>query len=48
VLELRREWFDDLILSHPHVRERIYALAGERSGRTRELVARDALERRLV
>jgi cAMP-dependent protein kinase regulator len=48
VLELRRERFDDLLLSDTAVRERIYALAAERYERTRDLIARDALARRLV
>jgi len=48
VLELRRERFDDLLLTDTAVRERIYALAGERYERTRDLIARDTLARRLV
>jgi cAMP-dependent protein kinase regulator len=48
VLELRRERFDDLLLSDAAVRERIYALAAERYERTRSLIASDALARRLV
>jgi cAMP-dependent protein kinase regulator len=48
LLELRREWFDELLLSHGQVRDRIYALGGERHQRTRDLIAGDALARRLV
>ncbi len=48
VLELRRECFDEVILSHPEVRERIYAIAGARSQRTRDLIALEAPEKHIV
>jgi CRP-like cAMP-binding protein len=48
VLELRREWFDELLLGNATVRERIYSLGDERYDRTRNLIAREALEQRLV
>jgi cAMP-dependent protein kinase regulator len=48
VLAMGRSWFDELILSNQSVRTEIYALAGQRSQRTRELLVREALEGRLV
>ena len=48
VLSMAREWFDQLVLRDPTVRSEIYALAAERFQRTRELVAREELERNLI
>ena len=48
VLSMAREWFDQLVLRNPTVRSEIYALAGERFQRTRELVACEELERHLI
>jgi cAMP-dependent protein kinase regulator len=48
LLLLQREWFDELLLQTPAVRERIYAVAGERAQRTREVYAREQIERCLV
>lgn len=48
VLALGPEWFDELLLAPPSVRSEIYQLAGERSQRTRELLIREELERRLI
>jgi cAMP-dependent protein kinase regulator len=48
VLELKREWFDELLLSQPSVRERLYEIAGERAQRTLDLLARETLQKRLV
>jgi cAMP-dependent protein kinase regulator len=48
VLELKRDWFDELLLAQPAVRDRIYEIAGERTQRTNEVLAREALQKRLV
>jgi cAMP-dependent protein kinase regulator len=48
VLAMGRQWFDEMLLSSQSVRSEIYALAGERSQRTRELVVREELEKRLI
>jgi cAMP-dependent protein kinase regulator len=48
VLGLQRRWVDELVLTHPPVRDAIYELASRRLERTQEIVAREALDERLV
>lgn len=48
VLLVPREWFDDLLLGDPAVRETIYAVAGRRVGRTQELLAVHEIDRHFV
>jgi cAMP-dependent protein kinase regulator len=48
VLGLGREWVDDLLLANPGVREALYKLAARRLERTREIIAKDVLDERLV
>jgi cAMP-dependent protein kinase regulator len=48
VLALQNEWFDELLLRDPSVRDRIYALAAERLDRTVTATARHELDRGLV
>jgi CRP-like cAMP-binding protein len=48
VLGLSREWFDELLLANPGVREALYKLASRRLERTREIIAKDTLDERLV
>ncbi|HEY1691845.1 MAG TPA: cyclic nucleotide-binding domain-containing protein [Polyangiaceae bacterium] len=48
VLAMGRQWFDEMLLSSQSVRSEIYALAGDRSQRTRELIVREELEKRLI
>jgi len=48
LLFLQREWFDELLLQSPAVRDRIYALASERAQRTREIYARGQIDHCLV
>lgn len=48
ILELQRQWFDELLLADPEVRARIYAIAGERFQRTQDFIAKEELEKRLV
>jgi CRP-like cAMP-binding protein len=48
VLGLHREWVDELMLAHPHVREVIYELASRRLERTQEKLAKESLGEGLV
>jgi CRP-like cAMP-binding protein len=48
VLGLDREWVDELLLSHPPVRDALYAVASSRLERTHELLAKELLDERLV
>jgi len=48
VLALQGEWFDELLLRDPATRGGIYDLAARRLERTRNLVAREELDRGLV
>jgi cAMP-dependent protein kinase regulator len=48
VLAMGRQWFDEVLLASPAVRSEIYALALERSQRTRELLVKEELEKRLI
>jgi cAMP-dependent protein kinase regulator len=48
VVVLQSEWFDELLLRDPAVREGIYDLAARRLQRTQALVMRDGLDRGLV
>jgi cAMP-dependent protein kinase regulator len=48
VLAMTREWFDQLVLGPPSVRSEIYALATERTERTREMLVHDELEWSLI
>jgi cAMP-dependent protein kinase regulator len=48
VLALHREWVDQLLLAHAPVRNVIYELASRRLERTQELLARTALDTKLV
>jgi len=48
LLAMAPEWFDQLLRDNPAARSAIYDLAGERSQRTRELIVREELQRRLI
>jgi cAMP-dependent protein kinase regulator len=48
VLSMDRRWFDELLLQNEAARAALYELAGARFQRTREVVFREELEKRLV
>jgi cAMP-dependent protein kinase regulator len=48
VLSMNREWFDELLLRNEQAKAALYELAGTRFQRTRELVFREELEKRLI
>jgi cAMP-dependent protein kinase regulator len=48
VLGLSREWFDALLLVDPNVKDALHKLAARRLQRTRELVAAEVLDERMV
>jgi hypothetical protein len=43
-----RRWFDELLLQNEGARAALYELAGARFQRTREVVFREELEKRLI
>jgi cAMP-dependent protein kinase regulator len=48
VLSMTRQWFDELLLQNADARTALYELAGTRFQRTREIVFREELEKRLI
>jgi cAMP-dependent protein kinase regulator len=48
VLAMTRQWFDELLLQNAQARAALYELAGTRFQRTREIVFREELEKRLI
>jgi cAMP-dependent protein kinase regulator len=48
LLAMAPEWFDQLLRDNPAARSAIYDLAGERTQRTRELIVREEVQRRLI
>jgi cAMP-dependent protein kinase regulator len=48
VLAMTRQWFDELLLRNAEARAALYELAGTRFQRTREIVFREELEKRLI
>jgi cAMP-dependent protein kinase regulator len=48
VLSMDRRWFDELLLRNEGARAALYELAGTRFQRTREVVFREELEKRLI
>jgi cAMP-dependent protein kinase regulator len=48
VLSMDRRWFDELLLRNEGARAALYELAGARFQRTREVVFREELEKRLI
>jgi cAMP-dependent protein kinase regulator len=48
VLSMARQWFDELLLQNAQTRAALYQLAGERFQRTREIIFREELEKRLI
>jgi cAMP-dependent protein kinase regulator len=48
VLAMTRQWFDELLLQNAEARAALYELAGTRFQRTREVVFREELEKRLI
>jgi cAMP-dependent protein kinase regulator len=48
VLAMTQQWFDELLLQNGQARAALYELAGTRFQRTREIVFREELEKRLI
>jgi cAMP-dependent protein kinase regulator len=48
ILSMNREWFEELLLRNDQAKAALYELAGTRFQRTRELVFREELEKRLI
>jgi cAMP-dependent protein kinase regulator len=48
VLSMDRRWFDELLIRNEAARAALYELAGARFQRTREIVFREELEKRLI